>query len=444
MLHFILLVSFALILVQGSSVQLFVNTTRLLSEIHELATHNDLQPPSVQRILYTSSDLSARVYLRSLFASANLAVRVDALGNHFAVWEGSQSTRGGAVGTGSHIDAIPHSGMYDGVLGVLGAIEAVRALKRAGFKPVRDVHVIAFTSEEPTRFGLGCLGSRVLSGSLDAFTVARLKDTDGVSVDKARTEAGFEGTIETVVLPDDAYAAFIELHIEQADKLELEKLDIGAVTAIAAPAQVEVRFTGSGGHAGALPMAERNDASLAGAELALEVERAALDAGSNFAVATTGKFEVFPGAVNSVPRLAQLGIDVRDIDPVRRDGVLERLEEAAIRISRNRGVLVDFKVVNADAPAQCSEWIVKVIQRAASDSKLKMTRLVSRAYHDALFMARKFPTGMIFVPCRGGISHRPEEHVSTKDIENGVLTLAKSIAELAGSASQKYSDRDEL
>lgn len=432
-----------LFLRQAAAIEVQVDTARLLSEIEELASHNDLAAPAVQRILYTPADLSARSYLKTLFESANLTVRVDALGNQFAVWQGTHTSRSGAVGTGSHIDAIPHSGMYDGVLGVLGAVEAVRALARAGFNPVRDIHIIAFTSEEPTRFGLGCIGSRVLSGALRADTVAALTDTEGTTLDQARIAAGFEGKIAHIVLPNDAYSAFIELHIEQADFLEKSRLNIGAVTAIAAPAQVNVRFTGSGGHAGALPMAERHDPSLAGAELALEVEKAALDAGSTYSVGTTGKFEVFPGAVNSVPRVVQLGIDVRDIDLGRRGEILSRVKAAAEIIANRRGVGVEFHVLNADSPANCSHRIVETIERSAREHKLHVTRLVSRAYHDSLFMAKKFPTGMIFVPCRGGISHRPEEFVSPEDIENGVQTLAKTVAHLAG-AEGRQEIRDEL
>lgn len=425
------------------SLSLSINTPRVLSELQRLATHNDLTPPSVQRILYTRSDLSARSYLRALLSVSNLTLHEDALGNLFGVWRGSSSSRAGAIATGSHIDAIPHSGMYDGTLGVLGGLEAIRALQASGFAPVRDVHLIIFTSEEPTRFGIGCLGSRALAAELSPAELATLTDVDGVTLDDARTRAGFTGELGGVVLADDSYSAFVELHIEQADSLERAATNIGAVSAIAAPAQAEVRFAGPGGHAGALSMAERADAGLAGAELSLEVEKAALDADSTYAVATTGRFEVFPGAVNSVSRVARLGIDVRDIDLARRDGMLKRVREAATRIAEERGISVEFNVTNADPPVQCEERIVNAIELAAKESGLSVVRLVSRAYHDALFMAKKFPTGMIFVPCTGGVSHRPDEFVEPDDVYNGVLVLAKTISALAGNAMNDEG-RDEL
>ncbi|CDF39769.1 unnamed protein product [Chondrus crispus] len=401
-----------------------INLERVLSELKTLATHSDLTPPAVQRVVYTSSDLSARTYLQRIISEANLAIHEDVVGNLFAVWRGSSSSQSRAVATGSHIDAIPHSGMYDGVLGVLGGLEAIRSLKEAGFTPSRDVHLIMFTSEEPTRFGIGCLGSRVLSAELPHEYMYKLVDSNGTTLDEARKAAGFTKELSEAILPDDTYSAFVELHIEQADSLERSSTHIGAVTSIAAPAQAAVRFSGSGGHAGALPMAERHDPGLAGAELALEVEKAALDGQSNYSVATTGRFEVFPGAVNSVPRTATLELDVRNVELEERNEMLTRIRDSATKIAERRGVRLEFNVTNADAPADCNKHIVEMVAQAAQESGLSYSRLVSRAYHDSLFMARKFPTGMIFVPCRGGVSHRPD------DLERIVIriTFIRSLA----------------
>lgn len=421
-----------------------INLSRVLSELETLASHNDLAPPSVQRVVYTPSDLSARAYLRRLISAANLTIHEDGIGNLFAVWRGSSPSRLRAVATGSHIDAIPHSGMYDGVLGVLGGLEAIRSLQEAGFTPSLDVHLILFTSEEPTRFGIGCLGSRMLSGELSEDSVTKLIDSKGTTVDEARKGAGFKNDLSKVSLSVDSYSAFIELHIEQADSLERSSTQIGAVTSIAAPAQAVIRFSGLGGHAGALPMAERHDPGLAAAELSLEVEKAALEGQSAYAVATTGRFEVFPGAVNSVPRSATLGIDVRNVDLQERNDMLSHIQDTATKIAMTRGVSLEFNITNADAPAECAGHVVKKIIEAAQEAKLSVSRLVSRAYHDALFMARKFPTGMIFVPCRAGVSHRPDEYVEPSDIRNGILVLAKVIANLTASTGLDDVVQDEL
>ena len=173
-----------------------------------------------------------------------------------------------AVGTGSHTDAIPNAGKYDGVVGVLGGIEAIAALRRAGFRPRRSLEVVMFTAEEPTRFGLGCLGSRLMAGALPLEKARALRDRDGKSLDELREPVGFKGSLESVKLPQGHYFSFVELHIEQGPILERENISIGIVEHIAGPSSYRVNIIGEGGHAGAVLMPVRRDASLAAAELA--------------------------------------------------------------------------------------------------------------------------------------------------------------------------------
>ena len=252
------------------------------------------------RIVFGPHDLDARRYLRQLAAEAGLNVREDAVGNTFFRWEGSEPALA-AVATGSHVDAIPNAGMYDGTVGVLGGLEAMRALQAQGFQPKRSIELILFTSEEPTRFGIGCLGSRLMSGALLVEDATRLKGRDGVTLDAAREAAGFTGSLHSVRRSVRDYSAFVELHIEQGPELERGQKTIGIVTAIAAPASSTLTISGRGGHAGALLMPQRRDALAAAAEVVLAVERAALATGALDTVATVGMCEVFPGAVNSVP-----------------------------------------------------------------------------------------------------------------------------------------------
>ncbi|PZA08470.1 Zn-dependent hydrolase [Meiothermus sp. PNK-Is4] len=401
-----------------------------MGEIERLAAFSDAPAPAVTRVLYTPTDLAARAYLKSLFAEADLELREDALGNLFARWVGAEPDLP-AVGTGSHTDAIPYAGRYDGVVGVLGGLEAIRALQRAGFRPRRSVELLMFTAEEPTRFGVGCLGSRALSGAWTAEMLERLRDSEGKSLDEARTEAGFSGGLETVRLPEGYYSAFVELHIEQGPLLERENLPLGIVTAIAAPASLVVRLNGQGGHAGAVLMSERRDALLAGAEIALEVERATLATGAPDTVGTTGVFKVHPGAINSIPSRVELGIDLRDIDGVRRDGVVERVVAAVGKICQRRGIDYEVEVLNADPPAQSGEEVVRALEASARELALPYRKMVSRAYHDSLFMARLCPTAMLFIPCKNGWSHRPDEYASPEHIELGVRVLARTLARLA-------------
>jgi N-carbamoyl-L-amino-acid hydrolase len=403
---------------------------RLTRELTALAAISDAPAPAVTRVVFSDTDLRARAYLKTLCAEAGLSVREDAVGNTFARWTGSDPALP-PVATGSHVDAIANAGAYDGTVGVLGGLEAIRTLSRDGFRPRRSIELVLFTSEEPTRFGIGCLGSRLLAGTLDYSADARLVDQDGRSLKVVRANAGFTGPLSSVRLAPGAYSAFIELHIEQGPLLERGGREIGIVTAIAAPSSLRVRVEGEGGHAGAVLMPDRHDALLAAAEIALAVEEAAKATGSIDTVGTTGVCQVFPGAVNSVPSRTTLEIDVRDVDGERRDGVLDRIRQACERIAARRGVTATIEPINADPPARCAPEIVDAIADACTVRGLRSERMISRAYHDSLFMSRIAPTGMIFIPCRGGVSHRPDEYSSPGQIAAGVAVLADTIAALS-------------
>jgi ureidoglycolate amidohydrolase len=407
-----------------------INADRLAGELETLAGFSDAARPAVTRVVFTETDMRARRWVRDRFLEAGLEVREDAVGNTFARWEGREASLA-AVGTGSHIDAIPNAGRFDGTVGVLGALEAVRSLRNAGFQPQRSIDIVLFTSEEPTRFGVGCLGSRLLSRALDADADEMLIDGQGVTLVTARADAGFTGDLDSVALPREAYRAFVELHIEQGPILEKESIALGVVTHIAAPAALRLTIEGEGGHAGAVLMPDRHDAFLAGAEVALAIEEAARLTGSIDTVATTGVCNIFPGAVNSIPSRVEMSVDIRDIDLERRDAVLTALTDACERVAKKRGVQVWREVVNADAPATCDPEVVEMLCTACEDEGLSFRRMISRAYHDSLFMSRICPTAMLFIPCRAGVSHGPDEFASIADIANGTRVLARAIARLA-------------
>jgi len=410
--------------------KLVIDQDRLVSEIEALAAFSDAEAPAVTRVVFTPTDLKARAWMKQRCVDAGLVIREDAIGNTFARWAGSDA-QAPAVGTGSHIDAIPNAGKYDGVVGVLGGLEAIRALQRAGFRPKHSIELLIFTSEEPTRFGIGCLGSRVLSGTLSADVARKLADNDGNSLEEVRSRAGFAGEMEQVKLRGGYYKGFVELHIEQGPILEREQKQLGVVERIAAPASLRVTIEGEGGHAGAVLMPDRHDALGAAAELILAIEHAARTSGAIDTVGTVGICDVFPGAVNSIPARVRLSVDIRDTDVQRRGGVMLALEETSRAISAKRQVSVSSELLNADAPAQCDPSIVAALAQACETHGLTFLPMTSRAYHDSLFISRIAPVAMLFIPCRNGYSHRPDEYASPEDIARGTLVLAETLATLA-------------
>jgi ureidoglycolate amidohydrolase len=467
--------------------RLHINTDRLLRELHHLATITDCPPtddpalPSptvaVTRIVFTARDLEARAWLTSLAQTAAFQVRSDAVGNIFFRWPGSDPTLP-AVGTGSHTDAIPHAGMYDGTVGVLGGLEAMRSLKESGFQPKRSIETLMFTSEEPTRFGIGCIGSRLLGGVLDPEKADalpdRLPETEptaepGLTLQQVRTAAGFTGPLASVKLPPNYFHAWLELHIEQGPLLERamqaskevphqpalketgfspsinpteeegalapEGTILGIVTNIAAPASFRYTLTGFGGHAGALLMPDRRDALCAASELILSVERHTLAANAQAhgvdSVATIGTVAVHPGAVNSVPSRVTLMLDIRDTDPTRRDHTLSAIRADIANIQSLRHVTIAEEKINADDPAVCDLHILATLESICRSESIPYKKMVSRAYHDTSFIAAIAPVAMLFIPCRNGVSHRPDEYATPDSIALGTRVLALALATLA-------------
>jgi ureidoglycolate amidohydrolase len=408
------------------TVNLTIDRDRLSRELDLLGAISAEPAPVVTRVVYTEPDMRARRFLRELCLDAGLTVCEDAVGNTFARWAGSDPALP-AVATGSHIDAIPNAGRFDGTVGVLGGLEAIRCLQRAGARPRRSIELVIFTAEEPTRFGIGCFGSRMLAGVLKG----ELRDAEGRTIDEVRRAAGFSGELSEVPRAKGFYSAFIELHIEQGPILEAKGLDAGIVTAIAAPATLRIEIEGEGGHAGAVLMPVRRDAFLAAAEIALAVERAAKGTGAPDTVATTGICDIFPRATNSIPSGAHMDIDVRDIDGARRDGVLAEIKSAADEIAARRRVVVRMEVLNADPPAICDPLAIGALEQACIAQGASYQRMISRAYHDSLFMSLIAPVAMLFIPCRGGVSHRPDEYSSPEAIAKGALVLAEALRGLA-------------
>ncbi|MGD0739864.1 MAG: M20 family metallo-hydrolase [Terracidiphilus sp.] len=402
----------------------------LMAELLALAQISEAEPPVVTRVVFGEADMRARAYVKGLCAEAGLTVREDAIGNTFARWEGSDPTLA-PIGTGSHIDAIPNAGLYDGCVGVLGGLEAIRVLKKLGFKPRRSIELVVFTAEEPTRFGIGCLGSRMMANVLTPKQALALRDKEGRELEEWRAQAGFAGPLESIAVPSGRFDKFVELHIEQGPYLEQEGLDVGLVTHIAAPASQRIVIEGEGGHAGGKLMPGRKDALAAAAELILALEATAKSTGAIDTVGTVGICEVFPGAVNSVPSRVLITTDVRDIDLDRRDRVLVALDATIQGVRTRRGVKITTELINADPPTTCDPAILAALEESALAAGKKYKKMVARAYHDSSFVSCIAPVAMLFIPCRGGVSHRPDEYASPEWIGGGIHVLGRTLARLA-------------
>jgi hydantoinase/carbamoylase family amidase len=405
-------------------------TGRLHANIAALAELND-DPAAggITREVYTPTYALALERVSGWMREAGLVVRLDAVGNLYGSWAGSDASAPRVL-TGSHVDTTLNAGAYDGVLGVLGAVEAVHALRAAGFTPRRTLEVVAWAGEEP-RFGTGCVGSRCAAGDLSRADLDRLVDRDGVTMAVALREAGFDpDALAGAVIDPATVHALVELHIEQAIVLETHGEPIGVVEAIAAPHDFRLVFEGAATHAGATPMGLRRDALVGAAEAVVAVERVARASSSGTTVGTVGVVRALPGAINVVPGVAALDVDVRDSDEAAREEVVTEIVAESRAIATARGLTLRVEEIVVDTPVTCSPEVVAASVAACEELQYNPRRMISGAYHDAMILGRRFPVGMIFVPSRGGVSHHPDEYTAPEALDRGVDVLAGTLERL--------------
>jgi ureidoglycolate amidohydrolase len=405
--------------------------TRLHDAIAELAGFND-DPAAggITREVYTPTYAAALERVTEWMRSAGLEVRLDAVGNLFGRWAGSDPDAA-IILTGSHVDTTLNAGRYDGVLGVLGAIEAVNGLRAAGTAPHRSIEIVAWAGEEP-RFGTGCVGSRAAAGDLERADLDRLRDRAGVSMAEALRAAGFDpDRLADARIDPSTIHALVELHIEQGAVLETGGESIGVVTAIAAPHDFRLTLRGAATHAGATPMSLRRDALAGAAEAMLVLERLAQQSPSGTTVGTVGVLRARPGAINVVPGEVELDVDVRDSDLGAREQVVASILAATGEIAERRGLELEVTPIVEDVPVACDPRVVEAAEAACRELGLDHRRMASGAYHDAMIMGRHVPIGMVFVPSAGGVSHHPDEYTAPDDLDRGVRVLAGTLARLA-------------
>lgn len=399
---------------------------RLGDGILELATYRDTDRPGWTREVFSEAYRESRQWVSEGMAAAGLEVQMDTAGNIVGRLAGTNPNAPALV-TGSHTDTVDGGGRFDGVVGVLGALEAVRLLRESGQQLSRDLLVVDFLGEESNAFGLSCLGSRAIAGELTRADLDR-QDYRGVSLGQAYRDFGLDpgAVLQTRWARTAPLHAFIELHIEQGPTLEQRKLPLGIVTAITGIERLVATFTGSPDHAGTRPMNDRKDAMVAAAEAVLSVRREGCGA-PNHGVATTTRIESESRSPNVVPSLVRMTSEVRSVDNDWLSGVRGRLAEEILANARNLGVDVEFDWSTDNTVVHAHAGIHDVAAAAADAIGIPWMPIPSGATHDAVHMAALAPMGMIFVPSRAGKSHCPEEWTDFADIATGVGALAQTL-----------------
>jgi hydantoinase/carbamoylase family amidase len=391
----------------------------------ELATIT-AEPEKLTRLYLTSEHRRAADRVAGWMRDAGLMVREDALATVRGRLEAAGGTRRTLI-LGSHIDTVIDAGRFDGALGVVAAIVAVDALRRSGVALPFAVEVCAFGDEEGVRFPTTLLGSSAVAGILDPADLDRT-DVDGISVRAALAAYGCDvGAVAEARIAEEDAVGYLEVHIEQGPVLEREGLPLGIVTAIAGATRAVVTVTGEAGHAGTVPMGLRRDALAAASELVIAVERIGRAGAGDELVATVGRMTVRPGAVNVVPGAVELSLDVRASSDEPRRAAMVAISPAAAEIAGRRGVGIEIAVTHDRDTAACTPAVVDVLSDAVASFGLPPRRLMSGAGHDGQAMAMLTDIGMIFVRCRGGVSHNPAEYASPGDIGLAVAALVRAV-----------------
>ena len=394
---------------------------RMQSRIDALARFGANPEGGVSRVAFSDADLEGRAWLVSEMESLGLDVRVDAAGNIIGRRAGSDAGLAPIL-FGSHIDSVPGGGNYDGQVGVVGALEVVSLLNEHDIGTRHPLEVVSFTDEEGGLTGSRAMIGKLTDAAMDTVTHSGLSIRDGI----ARVGGDPDNIASAARGPGD-YAAFFELHIEQGAYLHEGGIDIGVVEGIVGIRWWDVTVKGVANHAGTTPMNRRQDAMVAAANLALAINRTATTLEGR-QVATVGRIQAFPGAPNVIPGEVRMSLEIRDLDAAKMQRVFDLIESEANTIADTSGTQIEFNEIDvASPPAPTDETMRDVVAGAATRLGLSHLYMPSGAGHDAQDMATITPTGMIFVPSVGGISHSPHEFTSADDMANGASVLFHTI-----------------
>ena len=406
-----------------------IQKERLAKDFEAMARLTDVGD-GINRLAFTDADWAGRQYIVDRMIDAGLTVEADGFGNVIGYKAGKNPDLP-VVMVGSHTDSVPNGGNYDGVVGVLSAIEAVRSMTEDNVEHDHTIAVVDFMCEESSRFGAATLGSKAMHGELTLDDLHRLVDKKGISIYEALQSRNLNPDgIETMEYTRPV-KAFIEIHIEQGKVLEHEQKKIGIVTGIAAPERFYVTIRGNADHSGATPMKLRHDALCGASKIILGIEEIASMQEEPPVVGTVGVVEVIPGAMNVIPGAVKLGVDIRSISKVARDSVVTLIKEFIDVICEKRGLSYTIEPIAQDHPVAMHPAMIREIEGAVKAVDVEYMTMPSGAGHDAMHWADVVPTGMIFIPCHEGISHNPAEFADMADIITGAKVLDTVLRKLS-------------
>ncbi len=391
----------------------------LTADLEEAARIGAGADGGISRFAWTPELARANEWFVRRIEELGLAEEVDAAGNVIGRWDAGE---GPAVLAGSHLDTVPQGGRFDGALGVLAALEAVRVLKREGLEPRRPLWLVSFNDEEGARFRTGMLGSRAFVGEVDT------EDWRRRGVADAMAEAGFDFDRLGEARAVDRVGAYLELHIEQGPVLEHAGVDVGIVTGIVGLLGFRARFLGEANHAGTTPMGLRRDALAGAARAVLALRDEARERGDM--TANVGMCTVSPGGFNVIPDVADFSVDVRSPTPDGFARVDRFVRDTLARIAEEEGLKLELEETHRLDPVPLDPALQDVLERAAAEEGASHMRMPSGAGHDAMVLGRHVPAAMLFVPSRGGVSHNPDEYTAPEQCELGARVLARALADL--------------
>ena len=405
--------------------------TRIGARLGEIARIGaDADGEGISRISFTAQEREAHDLVRGWLHELGLGVSTDAIGNTIAELPGTD-TGLPAIGVGSHLDSVPHGGRFDGIVGVVGAVELTALLVAEGVRLRHPLRIVIFAGEEGARFGEPCVGSKAVTGQLADRDLGRMRDARGVSLADALRELGFDprSVGQARWKPPD-WAAFLELHIEQARTLEASDTPIGLVDTVSGSTRLRLDLRGRADHSGGTPMNMRADALAAAAEVVLAAESAAREPRNRGARLTVGRLDVHPNSITTIPGRVRMTLDVRDVDSDRQRRLAVEMVRRARVLCERRGVSVDAELIADTSPSVLPMWIRELTSQVCEELGVRFRVMTSGAGHDAQVVNAIVPAGMIFVPSKDGLSHVPEEWTSASDVARGVDVLHASVVRL--------------